>query len=290
MKQRSPRPSSQRGVALLLVLWACTLLAIVLGGYAALARTEGLQSRYQFAQAQAHYAAEAGIMRAIYGLQDPQTKNRWAGDGRTYDFKYNDATVKVSAIDEGGLVDLNAASPEVLQALFAAVGVDPAKARELALNVVGWRNFNSSPADMQARRATYAAAGRDYGPRSGPFASVEELQMVLGMTPAIYRKVAPVVTIWSGNPQPNPNTAPPLALMAIPGMSAQQLDTIRATRLRNASDPSLVLDNGTTHSIQSEATLADGTRAVLRATIRMRMGQIGAQPYAVLRWQEGEAE
>jgi general secretion pathway protein K len=110
------------------------------------------------------------------------------------------------------------------------------------------------------------------------------------MTPAIYRKVAPVITIWSGNPQPNPNTAPPLALLAIPGMTPQQQETIRATRLRNANDPSLVLDNGTTHSIQSEATLADGTRAVLRATIRLRTGQIGAQPYAVLRWQEGETE
>jgi general secretion pathway protein K len=102
--------------------------------------------------------------------------------------------------------------------------------------------------------------------------------------------VAPVVTIWSGNPMPNPNTAPPLALAAIPGMTPQQQETIRATRLKNASDPSLVLDNGTTHSIQSEATLADGTRAVLRATIRLRAGQNGALPYAVLRWQEGEAE
>ena len=58
MRRRQPTlHSRQRGVALLLVLWACTLLAILLGGYAALARTEGLQARYQFAQTQAHYAA-----------------------------------------------------------------------------------------------------------------------------------------------------------------------------------------------------------------------------------------
>jgi general secretion pathway protein K len=290
MKHRLPAAHRQRGVALLLVLWACTLLAIVLGGYAALARTEGLQSRYQFAQTQAHYAAEAGIMRAVYALQDPLPQNRWAGDGRSYDFDYAGAKVKVSAIDESGLVDLNAASPDVLQALFTAVGVDPAKARALALNVQAWRNFNSSPGEIQANRAAYAADGRDYGPRNGPFASVEELQMVLGMTPAIYARVAPVITIWSGNPQPNPNVAPPLALMSIPGMTPAQMQTLQATRLRNASDPSLVLDNGTTHSIQSEATLADGTRAMLRATIRLRAGQTGAQPYSVLRWQEGEAE
>ena len=114
--------------------------------------------------------------------------------------------------------------------------------------------------------------------------------MVLGMTPAVYQLVAPAVTIWSGSPSPDPNTAPPLALAAIPGMTPQQQSALQATRLRNANDPGLVLNNGTTQSIRSEATLADGTRAVLRATIRVQGGQAGAQPYAVLRWQEGDAE
>jgi len=73
-------------------------------------------------------------------------------------------------------------------------------------------------------------------------------------------------------------------------MTPQQLAAIRATRAKNASDPSLALNNGTTHSIESVATLADGTSAVLRATIRMQPGQAGEKPYAVLRWQEGKSE
>jgi len=291
MRRRPPtRQSQQRGVALLLVLWACTLLAILLGGYAALARTEGLQARYQFAQTQAHYAAEAGIMRAFYGLQDPVVKRRWIGDGRIYVFRYDGATVTVSAISEGGKVDLNTATSGVLQGLFQAAGLQQAAAKVLAGNVVEWRTAPLHAANAGTRRAAYAAAGLDYGPRSGPFASIEELQLVLGMTPAIYRVVAPDITIWSGNQAPDPNTAPPLALAAIPGMTPQQESAIQAARLNNASDPSMALNNGTTHSIQSEATLADGTRAVLRATMRMQAGQAGMQPYAVLRWQEGEAE
>ena len=285
-----PRRIDQRGVALLLVLWACTLLAILLGGYAALARTEGLQARYQFAQTQAHYAAEAGVMRAFYGLQNPVAKQRWIGDGRVYSFRYGQATVIVSAISEGGKVDLNTATPEVLQGLFHAVGVKPAEAQVLADRVVDWHSPASLEGEADSQRAAYVAAGRDYGPRHGPFASIEELQMVLGITPALYRQLEPVVTIWSGTASPDLNTAPPLALAAIPGMTPQQQDAIQAARSRNANDPSLVLNNGTTHSIRSEATLADGTRAVLRATIRLQVGQGGMQPYAVLRWQEGEAE
>ena len=273
---------------MLLVLWACTLLAILLGGYAALARTEGLQARYDFAQTQAHYAAEAGVMRAVYGLQDPQAKQRWIGDGRTYTFHYGDATVRLSSVDEGGKVDLNTASPEVLQALFQATGMPQAQAQILAGRVVDWRNPVNLVGAADSGREAYAAAGRDYGPRNAPFASVEELQMVLGMTPALYRQLAGVITIWSGSTSPDPDMAPPLALAAIPGMTAQQREAIEAARIKHANDPSLILNNGTTHSIRSEATLADGTRAVLRVTVRLQSGQ--AQSYAVLRWREGTAE
>ncbi|HWU76108.1 MAG TPA: type II secretion system protein GspK [Rhodanobacter sp.] len=290
MRRGLPNRASQRGVALLLVLWACTLLAILLGGYAALARTEGLQARYQFAQTQAHYAAEAGLMRAIYGLQDPQVKQRWIGDGRAYTFRYDGARVVIHATDEGGKVDLNTATPEVLQNLFQAAGQPPAQAEQLATHVVDWRNPPTIASQGDAQRAAYAAAGLSYGPRNGPFASIGEAQLVLGMTPALYRRIEPVLTIWSGNTSPNPNTASTLALQAIPGMTAAQLQQILAVRQHNANDPSMALNNGTTHSIQSEATLADGTRAVLRATVRMQAGLIGIQPYAVLRWREGDQE
>ncbi|MFA6229152.1 MAG: type II secretion system protein GspK [Rhodanobacter sp.] len=290
MKRLPSWPTRQRGVALLLVLWACTLLAILLGGYAALARTEGLQARYQFAETHAHYAAEAGLMLALYKLQDPQPRNRWVGDGQVHTFHYDDATVKVSAVNEGGKVDLNAATPEVLLGLFKAAGMDGLQAQALASSVVDWRSAADPASGTAGANSAYRAAGRDYGPRHGPFASIEELRMVLGMTPAIYQKVAPVVTVWSGNQTPDPNDAPPLALAAIPGMTPQQQNAIQAARLIHASDPSLVLNNGTTHSIESEATLADGTSATVRATIRAQPGQAGAQPYAVLRWQEGKAE
>ena len=283
-------PRRQRGVALLLVLWACTLLAILLGGYAVLARTAALQTRYQFAQTRAHYAAEAGLMRAIYGLQDPAATRRWVGDGRTYPFDFDGARVQVSMIDEGGKVDLNAATPQVLQGLFRAAGLDATAAGQLAANVVDWRSFVAVPGQAARARAGYAAAGRDYGPRHGPFASLEELQLVLGMTPELYQKLEPAITIWSGRATPDPNTAPPLALAAIPGLDPQQLQAVQAARQHNAGAGAPPIGGGITHSIRSQAELADGTRAVIRATVRFRPGGMGAQPYAVLRWQEGDGE
>jgi general secretion pathway protein K len=285
---------SQRGVALLVVMWACTLLAILLGGYAALAHTEGLQASYQFQQTRAHYAAEAGIMRAIYALQAPNINDRWTADGRVYPFAYEDAKVGVSIIAESGKVDLNAASPDVLANLLRNAGVDAQHAATIAQAIVDWRSFPMTPQQATQRAAAYTAAGRDYGPRNGPFASIDELQMVLGMNPDIYEAVAPYVTIWSGRASPDPNTAPLLALASIPpGMDLQHAAAMIAARQGNIAANAgvgLVGNNGITHSIRSEAVLADGTRAVLRATVRLQGFRPGSQAFAVLRWQEGDGE
>jgi general secretion pathway protein K len=278
---------------LLLVMWACTLLAILLGGYAVLAHTESLQSSYQFDQARAHYAAEAGVMRAIYALQAQNINERWVADGRVYPMLFDQAKVGVSITAESGKVDLNSASPDVLTRLFQNAGVDAVHASQLAQAVMDWRSFPISPQQVAQRNAAYAAAGRDYGPRNGPFASVEELQMLLGMTPELYAKIAPYVTIWSGRASPDPNTAPLLALATAPGMDLQQAAAIIAARPGSAAanaTAGLVANNGITHSIRSEAMLADGTRAILRVTVRLQGYRPGSQAFAVLRWQEGEGE
>jgi general secretion pathway protein K len=283
-----PSPRRQRGVALLLVLWACALLAVLLGGYVAVTHTEAVLARYQLAHARAHYAAEAGLMRALHALHDTRAKQRWIGDGRLYTMRYGDAEVRIRAVDETGKVDLNSASPQVLQGQFRAAGLPAGDAQALAAHVVAWRT-RSAFEGVASDAPEYAAAGRRYAPRHGPFASIEELQMVLGMTPALYRTLAPHLTLWSGQASPDPNVATALALAAIPGMTAARMQEITAARQRNVDDPALSVGLGVTHSVRSQATLADGTRAVLRATIRWQAGRNG-QPYAVLRWQEGDQE
>jgi general secretion pathway protein K len=279
----------QRGVALLIVLWGCTMLAIMLGGFAALARTEGLQARYQFAQTQAHYAAEAGLMRAIDGLQTPDIQNRWVADGRTYEFAFGRAHVRASVVDEDGKVDLNAASADVLTGLFKAAGKDPDQAAALSAAVQDWRRPGDAALPNGAKRPQYEAAGLDYGPRNGPFSTVEEARMVLGMDAKTWAAVAPVLTIWSGRERPNADHAQPLALAAIPGMGADAARLILEQRAQQAGTP-MAGGNGVTHTIHVEAILDDGTRSSLTSTVRLRGIRSGNQPYAVLRWREGDLE
>ncbi len=297
---RSPVPAQQQGVALILVLWACALLAIVLGGVAVLARTEGLQARYQFAQVQARYDAEAGLARAVAALQDPDPRRRWLGDGRPYTFRFDGATVTVRITDEDGKIDLNTATPQVLEGLLHALGTESTQARDLAAAIADWRDGNDASRPGGAEAAGYRRAGRDYGPRNGPFASIQELQLVLGMTPELYAKLLPLVTIWSGRNVPDPAHAPAPVLAALPGMDTEEAG--RYVRRRRHADPARGLPalpdgtvvtaggGGVTHSIVSTATRPDGARAVLHATIRRHGNRPDGVPYAVLQWREGTAE
>ncbi|QWT19163.1 general secretion pathway protein GspK [Bacillus sp. NP157] len=283
------RRRSQRGIALLIVLWGCTLLAIMLGGFAALARTEGLQARYQFAQTQAHYAAEAGVMRAIEGLQTADPQARWVADGRLYTFEFDKAKVNITIVDEDGKVDLNAASADVLTGLFKAAGAEDDLAAKLSAAVQDWRRPGDAALVNGAKRPQYEAAGLDYGPRNGPFATVEEARMVLGMDTRLWTTIAPAITIWSGRERPNTEHAQPLALAAIPGLDSAGAAAILAARAQGGGT-ALGGGNGVTHTIHAEAILDDGTRSSLTSTIRLRGIRSGSQPYAILRWREGDTE
>src|SRR5262249_38489738 len=95
--------------------------------------------------------------------------------------------------------------------------------------------------------ADYRAAGLLDGAKDGRFDSIAELQQVLGMTPELYDKVAPTITIYSGGRSIDPSTAPPSALLAVPGTTQAQVDAILGLRGSGAptQDGAMSEDAGT---------------------------------------------
>ena len=196
----------QRGIALLVVLWACTLLAILLGGFATLARTEATQTRYLATRAQLRYLAEAGVSRALAEIT-AKNGGGWIGDGRTYGLSIDGQQVDIHIVDDLGKVDINAADPAVLRNLFIAAGLDAVSASTLADNVRESRD-PSGAFNREEGTQRYAQAGLTQGPRYSDFSMPDEIQSVLGMTPALYRKIAPLLTVWSHRQLPAPAFAP----------------------------------------------------------------------------------
>lgn len=289
-----------RGIAFIVVLWALALLAILLGAFALLARTENLQARHLFDSTRALYAAEAGLNRAVYELQQPDPTTRWLPDGRTYTMEFGGANVEVAITDESGKIDLNATDQQTLDFFFQSLGVEVDAAAALAAAILDWRDPDDLVLPNGAEDADYEAAGLPYGAKDAPFDTVSEVQQVLEMDFELFRRAEPGLTVYTGQGRPNPAFAPVEALRALPGMNdelarmiieqRQQWDPFAGGTPPVMPDGSpLMVQGGTgTYSIESRATLPNGAWTRLDTTVRI--GGLGASglAYTVLRWEDGE--
>ncbi len=303
----APRPIARhRGVAFVLVLWVIATLSILLGSFAMITRTENLQARHLFDTTRARYAAEAGLNLAVYELRKNDQLQRWIADGRAYAFQFDEAQVEVRLTDDSGKIDINTAKDEILASLFMRSGVEEEQAVALAAAIEDWRDPDDLETPNGAEADAYRAADLSYEPANEPFNTVSELQQVLGMSYALYEKVEPAITLYSGRGDPNLAYAPLEALESIPGITPEVAAQIIAQRQAlppgyqpGVDGPPLTLPDGTpipmasggglTYSVESRATLPSGAHTILEATIRLGGVNAAGRPYTILRWRDGEA-
>ncbi|WP_363800844.1 type II secretion system minor pseudopilin GspK [Lysobacter firmicutimachus] len=290
-------PGRSRGAALLLVLWLIALLTALIGAFALTARTENLQGRVMVRGLVAQNAARAGLEYAMTRVAMNDPKLQWQPDGRPHRWRFGDAQLEIGIVDENGKVDLNQGDATVLAGLMqSAGGLEQTEAARLAAAIMDWRDADTltQPAGG-AEDADYASAGRPYGAKDAEFESVAELEQVLGFTPALYEKIEPHVTVYSGRTRPEPAFASKEVLDAI-GMNGTQIVEQRrrtqpGSQLPGGTGggdlPGLVGERSGTYSIDSRARLADGREAVLRAVVRAGGGSLPGMAYTPLRWEEG---
>jgi general secretion pathway protein K len=280
------RLSRPRGAALLLVLWLIALMTAAVGAFAMTARIEHLQGKVLSRGVVADQSARAGLEYAMTRVTDLDQKRQWLPDGREYRWPFGEAEVTVKIVDETGKVDLNAGDQNLLAGLIVAVGGERDQARRIASAILDWRDPDTlSQAEGGAEDPQYAEDERPYGAKDGPFETVPEVQLVLGMTPELFAKLAPHLTVYSGQPQPNQAYASGEVLTAM-GLNAEQILQERL-RPRLPGETGLVGVGTGTYSIDSRARLRDGRVSVLRAVVRAGNSGLPGSAYTPLRWEEG---
>jgi general secretion pathway protein K len=288
---------TQRGIALVLVLWVLMLLTIITGSFALMARMDRLEANVLLSGTQARMSAEAAINLAVLALRDPEEESRMRADGRIYQVEIDGIGVEVSAIDERGKLDINATDELTLANMFTGHGMELGDAEMLAAAVLDWRDEDELERVNGAEEEAYFAAGLEIGPANRPFMMTEELLQVIGMPYELYRKLEPGITVFSRISQPNPAFSPVEALMAMPDITydeavnfVQQRNAQQAGDSLGAELPNGIVvmepGRGVTYSIQARATMPDGVWEQLQATIRLG-GNSSGSPYRVLRWREG---
>ena len=282
----SARRHGSRGAALILVLWLTALLAALIGAFAMTARTEYLQGRTLGSGLVAAQAARAGLEYAATRVSLPDPRLQWLPDGRSYRWRLGDAEVEVRIVDESGKLDLNGAEAASLAALMRVAGAEPQQADALAAAIVDWRDSDDmTQVQGGAEDPQYAAAGLAWGAKDAPFETVAEVQQVLGMTPALYARLAPHLTIFSGLPMADPRFATPEVLQSM-GIDAAPVLAARE-RPPQPGDASFVGAGSGTYSIDSRARLRDGRESVLRTVIRLGPSGVPGSAFTVMRWEEG---
>jgi general secretion pathway protein K len=287
----------QCGIALILVLWVTVLLTVIGGSFAYGMRNEALAARNTLSLAQARSLADGAIYRTVFELMRPKTlADGWSADGTIHAWDEDGSHVTVNALDESGKIDLNTAPDGLLKGLLqTAAELDTDTAGRLVDVIDDWKDADDLRRPNGAEAPDYQAAGLSYKPANAPFEAVAELQRVLGMTPAIYGRIADSLTVHSRMAGINAAFASRTVLLAVPGATPEIVDTYIAQR-RDALAAKLpppvfpVAGMGAAPlnlwRIRAEVTTTDGVtfarEAVLRPGVERR------RVLTILEWQEGD--
>src|SRR5260370_19633092 len=152
----------------------------------------------------------AGVELAVYKL----TENPEAQPARgKFAFRLGNADVAVDFRSESGRIDLNFAPKQLLVGLFTVLGTEPEAAEDFADRIIAWRTPAPKTADSET--FLYRTAGKSYGPRHGPFQHVNELGLVLSLTPDVVDRALPYLTVYSVKPEVIVLNAAPEVLPAL---------------------------------------------------------------------------
>ena len=208
-----PGTGRQRGFALLIVLWSMALLALIGTRITTAGHVEAQLATNLRANAIAEAAADGAVFEALFHFMDASA-DHWPADGLARRVATPQAQVAVTILDESRKISLNMAPPPLLRGLLQVLGVNQDLAAVLSDQIVDWRSRSPRVSKLGAKEPQYRAAGRDWGPPNRPFRTVDELGLVMSMTPEILGRMRPYLSPFSYS-EPKPEVAQPVIRAAL---------------------------------------------------------------------------
>jgi len=260
----------QRGFALLVVLWTLGLLALLVAGLASARRSATGVAGNLRSSATAEAAADGGVQQAIFQLR----RGAWQPDGLAHRVTIGRTMVEIAIEDQSGRINPNFSSPAMLAALLGAVGADPAQALDLSRAMVDWRTATTVSLAGGLKLDRYRVANLPYGPPSRPFASMDEIGLVAGMSADLLSRLQPYISVYqTGDARETANSSFGRDVLQDAAMIGH------TTALIGFTSPDQVV------LVRATAMFRDGTRFVRRATVRL-VAQVkpGERAWQILSW------
>jgi len=223
---------ARAGFALIAVLWvtvsvATLALAVSIAARSAIAtaanRTEITRATwYAEGCAEEARATMADIVTAApqTGWDELDTRVRAAG--------HTSRACAVALAPAGNRLNVNLADGASLTALFAKLGISPARRDSLVAALLDWRDSDDDPRPFGAEQAWYAKQHR-LTPRNGPLSDIGELACVRG-----FEAIGGLDSVLGSEPgRIALNRAPLSVLAALPGFGDEALNRVQEMRFRN---------------------------------------------------------
>jgi general secretion pathway protein K len=284
---------SNRGGALLAVLWLSAALAAIGFSVANTVRGETERTGTAVDGTRAYYLATSGIERALFYIEIGPDHKKPDGTPRFYDpsawrmhFEFPSGVADVRIQPEASKLSVNDSKPEDIFRLLLHLGVDPARAKEITAALVDWRS--PVPGGISLFDQFYLASTPSFRAPHASLEEVEELLLVKGMTPELF--YGSVVRDAQGRLQPQSglrdclsvygspahvdvNGAPPPVLLALgvpPAVVAAIVQRRHAAPFRSIEEVA-AFTRGAAGPAMARLFVGGGTIYTLHSTGRLRL-------------------
>jgi general secretion pathway protein K len=195
---------TQRGVALIMVLWVIVILSVIVLEFSFAMRTEVNIAQHYKEEVQLRAYAEGGIQRAIAELvykHDPkiqqmrqarktegvpEDKKEWATDGEAHVLPYDQGSCEIRIAGEAGKVNINTVSEASLRKMIGQLGLEGETRDVVVDSLLDWRDTDDFIHLNGAENDYYQSLKEPYNSKNGNFDSIEELLLVRGVTPDLF--------------------------------------------------------------------------------------------------------
>ncbi len=235
------RQAGEKGVALLVTLMILVLIVTLVWELFRVGARAAQTGAYGRDSIRAGLVAEAGIAAARIVLREDAGDNQydtldeiWSRPVPPIDL--GEGTIRIVVEDEERKINLNRLvlpngnAPDdqrlaVFQRLLEILEIDPS----LADAVVDWLDNDDTPRVGGSESAFYLSQPFPHKAKNDFLDTVDELRLVRGVTPEVFERLRPFVTVYSSG-KVNLNTAPKQILMALSaGQDAAEAGEITGT-------------------------------------------------------------
>ncbi len=236
---------SERGIALLVVLWVITILIAAVLSFSLMTRAETYGTLAFKENMEKQFLAEAGAERGISEMVYRSVNlnqtvvleggELWKMDGTAYYGRMENGGYAVRVTDESGKISLNSltsVSGVILSNLLVNMGVVPEDADTIVDSILDWKDPDDLHRLHGAENEYYQSLRHPYKARNADFETLEELLLVKGVTPDILygtggkKGLIAFLSLYNRTNSINVNAAPVEIMAAVPGMNAAMAEQI----------------------------------------------------------------